>query len=56
LYDCAEWWKSAQRVRVACDGMDMNARKSTSLMANGTYRFSVVPMMDWTERQCLSMY
>src|SRR6202047_3766496 len=32
--------------------MDMNACKSTSLIANGSYRFSIAPMMDWTDRHC----
>jgi hypothetical protein len=36
--------------------MDMNARKSTSLIANGSYRFSIAPMMDWTERHNFSNY
>jgi tRNA-dihydrouridine synthase A len=31
---------------------DMNTAKSTPLIANGTYRFSVAPMMDWTDRHC----
>ena len=32
--------------------MDMKAAKSSPLIANGTYRFSVAPMMDWTDRHC----
>jgi tRNA-dihydrouridine synthase A len=32
--------------------MDMNAAKSSPLIGNGTYRFCVAPMMDWTDRHC----
>ena len=32
--------------------MDMNPAKSSPLIANGTYRFCVAPMMDWTDRHC----
>ena len=46
LYNRAELRKSAERVRVACYGMDVKARKSTFLIANGTYRFSVAPMTE----------
>src|SRR3984893_12284223 len=35
-----------------CYGKDMKAAKSSPLIANGTYRFSVAPMMDWTDRHC----
>jgi tRNA-dihydrouridine synthase A len=30
----------------------MNAAKSSPLIAHGTYRFCVAPMMDWTDRHC----
>ncbi len=32
--------------------MDMNQAKSSPLTPNGTYRFCVAPMMEWTDRHC----
>src|ERR1700756_5004673 len=32
--------------------MDMNAAKSSPLIGDGSYRFCVAPMMDWTDRHC----
>jgi len=38
-----------------CYGRSMSAGSSTPKTSNGTYRFCVAPMMDWTERSLESI-